>query len=217
MALWVIYPINPVTIKKKQPVKKSEWNPNRYFIDPQTYLNKLVEQNQPTEKHKGKQTLIGVAVSVVLLLAFGTYDGWFSGDGGNNNVSATQSPTTQSVSLLNQTQLVASPQPNVPTAQSNLSEQTTTANEKDYVLPYSSIRELKDNDLRSLTKNELRLARNEIYARYGRVFRDETLQKYFDSKSWYKKLSKLPLGTEPTLTKLERSNIELIQVYEARQ
>jgi hypothetical protein len=89
------------------------------------------------------------------------------------------------------------------------------ANE-DYVLPYSSTRELTDNDLRRLTKNELRLARNEIYARYGRVFRDQSLQKYFDSKSWYKNLPKLPLGTDPTLTKLERSNIELIQVYEAK-
>jgi hypothetical protein len=59
-----------------------------------------------------------------------------------------------------------------------------------------------------------RLARNEIYARYGRVFRDEALQEYFNSKSWYKNLPKLPLGTEPTLTKLERTNIELIQVYE---
>jgi len=88
--------------------------------------------------------------------------------------------------------------------------------EKDYILPYSSTRELTDSDLRNLTKDELRLARNEIYARYGRVFRDEALQKYFDSKSWYKNLRKLPLGTEPVLTKLERSNIELIQVYEAR-
>ena len=89
------------------------------------------------------------------------------------------------------------------------------ANE-DYVLPYSSTRELTDDDLRRLTKNELRLARNEIYARYGRVFRDQSLQKYFDSKPWYKNIPKLPLGMDPTLTKLERSNIELIQVYEAR-
>jgi TolB-like protein len=87
---------------------------------------------------------------------------------------------------------------------------------EDYILPYSSTRELANNDLRSLTKQELRLARNEIYARHGRVFKDQALQRYFDSKSWYKNLSKLPLGTEPTLTKLERSNIELIQAYEAR-
>ncbi len=29
------------------------------------------------------------------------------------------------------------------------------------------------------------MARNEIYARHGRKFKDKTLQKYFDEKSWY--------------------------------
>lgn len=95
-------------------------------------------------------------------------------------------------------------------------EPTPITNEKDYILPYSNTRELTDSELHGLTKDELRLARNEIYARYGRVFRDEALQEYFDSKSWYKNTSKLPLGTEPTLTKLELANIELIQTYEAR-
>jgi len=88
--------------------------------------------------------------------------------------------------------------------------------EKDYVLQYSSIRDLTDDELRYLTKEELRLARNEIYARYGRVFRDQALQEYFNSKTWYTNLPKLSLGTEPILTKLEQTNIELIQAYEAR-
>lgn len=33
---------------------------------------------------------------------------------------------------------------------------------------------------------DLRVLRNEIYARRGRVFRDVDLQKYFESQSWYK-------------------------------
>jgi hypothetical protein len=94
--------------------------------------------------------------------------------------------------------------------------QPQAAAEKDYILPYSGTRALADNDLRGLTKRELRLARNEIYARHGRVFQDKELQKYFDSKDWYKYLRKLQPGKEPTLTKVERSNVELIQVYEAK-
>lgn len=89
-------------------------------------------------------------------------------------------------------------------------------NVDDFILPYSNSKELTDIDLRNLTKDELRLARNEMYARYGRVFRDELLQEYFDSKSWYSNLQKLPLGTEPILTDLELANITLIQEYEAR-
>lgn len=90
----------------------------------------------------------------------------------------------------------------------------STTHPNDFILPYSSTRELTDSDLRSLTAHELRIARNEIYARYGRVFRDEMLQQHFDSKQWYSILPKLSLGVEPTLTDLELSNIRLIEAYE---
>jgi len=36
------------------------------------------------------------------------------------------------------------------------------------------------------TLDDLRLLRNEIFARYGRVFTDSSLQSYFAQKSWYK-------------------------------
>ena len=84
----------------------------------------------------------------------------------------------------------------------------------DYILPFSSTRTLTDADLRGLTGDELRIARNEIYARYGRQFNDQTLQDYFNAKSWYAGLPKLPIGVEPTLTPLELSNIDFIMSYE---
>ena len=36
-----------------------------------------------------------------------------------------------------------------------------------------------------LSDEELRLARNEIYARHGRMFREQALQSFFESRSWY--------------------------------
>jgi len=92
----------------------------------------------------------------------------------------------------------------------------TTVAEKEYILPESSSRALTNDDLSGLTKDQLRIARNEIYARYGRQFNDENLSNYFNSKAWYVSLPKLPVGTDPTLTKLELSNIDLIKAYEAR-
>ena len=89
--------------------------------------------------------------------------------------------------------------------------------ESEYILPFSSTRALTDEDLWGLSKTDLRLARNEIYARHGRQFNDSVLQVYFDSKSWYADISKLPLGTEPELSALERANITKIQDYESRQ
>ena len=37
----------------------------------------------------------------------------------------------------------------------------------------------------NLTGEQLRLARNEIYARYGRMFKTAELQAYFDAQPWY--------------------------------
>jgi hypothetical protein len=97
--------------------------------------------------------------------------------------------------------------------QQNSSSQSA---DNDYILAHSSIRQLTDGDLLGLTKEELRIARNEIYARYGRQFVDENLRNYFNSKAWYTSLPKLPSGAEPALSKLEQSNIELIKEFEAR-
>jgi hypothetical protein len=86
----------------------------------------------------------------------------------------------------------------------------------DYILSFSSTRTITDADLWNLSKDELRLARNEIYARHGRQFRDQGLQAHFNSKVWYVNTTKLPLGTEPALTDLEIANVALIIVHEER-
>ena len=119
-----------------------------------------------------------------------------------------------------------SPNPDAPTTwpavgtttqeQRSSTTQGNSSDNRDYILSHSSTRALTDNDLQWLTKEELWLARNEIFARYGRQFNDKTLQSYFNSKSWYTRLPKLPAGTEPTLTNLEIANIDLIKVYEAK-
>ena len=45
---------------------------------------------------------------------------------------------------------------------------------------------LTDETLGFLFAEDLRVLRNEIYARHGRVFKDKKLQKYFEAQSWYK-------------------------------
>ena len=57
--------------------------------------------------------------------------------------------------------------------------------DSDFVLPDSSTRYLSEADLYGLTADQLRIARNEMYARHGRMFNDEALQAYFNSKPWY--------------------------------
>ncbi len=83
-----------------------------------------------------------------------------------------------------------------------------------YILPGSSTRLLTESEVSSLSKDELRLARNEIFARHGRRFDDPELQAYFDSKSWYNGTIDPDDFSESMLSETEKKNIDLIKKYE---
>ncbi len=85
---------------------------------------------------------------------------------------------------------------------------------QDYILPDSSTRQLSYWDIAGLTKEQLRIARNEIYARHGRMFTSEELQSYFNSKSWYRGTVSASSFSENMLSQLEKDNIKLIQERE---
>ncbi|MCR4762599.1 MAG: YARHG domain-containing protein [Lachnospiraceae bacterium] len=86
---------------------------------------------------------------------------------------------------------------------------------QDYILTESSRRPLTDNDLKNLSREQLRLARNEIVARHGRKFQDEELQAYFDSKGWYRgTIWPDDFDITKRLTETERDNMEFIQKHE---
>ncbi len=56
---------------------------------------------------------------------------------------------------------------------------------KDYILPYSGTRLITDSDIKGMSKYDLALARNEIYARHGRKFQTAEYSAYFSGKAWY--------------------------------
>lgn len=56
---------------------------------------------------------------------------------------------------------------------------------EDYVIPDSSSRYLTNEDLENLSLEELKLARNELYAKKGRIFNSAELREYFKNKWWY--------------------------------
>jgi hypothetical protein len=67
--------------------------------------------------------------------------------------------------------------------------------------------------LKGLSLHELRLLRNEIYARHGRQFRTEWLAQYFWSQPWYEARED---NKEPELSETDRKNVETIVAYERR-
>lgn len=58
--------------------------------------------------------------------------------------------------------------------------------EGDYILPASGTKLLTNDNIKGMSKYDIALARNEIYARHGRKFQTAEYSKYFNGKSWYK-------------------------------
>jgi hypothetical protein len=65
--------------------------------------------------------------------------------------------------------------------------------------------------LRGLSLHELRLLRNEIYARHGRVFKTLWLQQYFGGQAWYDPNEEFK---DEELTGADKTNVETIVAYE---
>ena len=84
----------------------------------------------------------------------------------------------------------------------------------DYILPDSATRLLTQADVADLTWEQCCLARNEIFARHGRLFQTPQIAAYFEAQSWYH-------GTVPgasfdnnSLTPTERANADFLADYE---
>ena len=87
----------------------------------------------------------------------------------------------------------------------------------DFILPDAQTRIYDKAYLESLGAEKLRLARNEILARHGRIYKSEDLNQYFSSKPWYH--GTIPADDfdpqyETILNDYEKANIDLIRQIE---
>lgn len=87
----------------------------------------------------------------------------------------------------------------------------------DYILADSATRVYTVEELRNLTKDELILARNEIFARHGRMFQSEWLQSYFNSKSWYSGTIPAEEFDASVLNSTETKNISVLSQAESQR
>lgn len=98
--------------------------------------------------------------------------------------------------------------------QSSSPGQSQSAAAGTYILPESDSRYYSTSELSGLSKDQLRLARNEIYARHGRKFDAADLQSYFDSQPWYKGTIESSAFNDNVLNQYEKTNIATIQQLE---
>ena len=79
------------------------------------------------------------------------------------------------------------------------------------IIPESNIRNVTRADITGLSAWELKVARNELYARHGRPFVHQDLACYFANTSWYRKDQSY---TDSRLSALEQRNAVFILNYE---
>ena len=75
--------------------------------------------------------------------------------------------------------------------------------------PFTSQRKVTYDDIAYLSSSELRIMRNEIYARHGYIFKSKDLRNYFLSQGWYE-----PMTYDVVLSTIEQYNVNFIKQYE---
>lgn len=91
----------------------------------------------------------------------------------------------------------------------------TNTNSSDYIFKDSDKKYLAESDIKSISKEQLAFARNEIFARHGYVFNEGQFKAYFTAKSWYVPNSSYD-GSDSTLNDYEIANYKLIQAWEKK-
>ena len=77
--------------------------------------------------------------------------------------------------------------------------------------PQASERLLTASDLQGLSKYDLKIMRNEIFARHGYIFQTNEMKNYFQNQSWYTPKYR---DVSSLLSNIEQKNVVLIQRYE---
>lgn len=98
-----------------------------------------------------------------------------------------------------------------PTISTETEPATEEGGDNSYFLDFTDKRLVTDSDLTGMTKNQLRVARNEIYARHGYIFNSQELKDYFGDKVWYHPSESF---NDSQLSEIEKDNVKRIKSYE---
>ncbi|WP_050426150.1 YARHG domain-containing protein [Bradyrhizobium tropiciagri] len=105
---------------------------------------------------------------------------------------------------------VIPPQQSLPAPSASPPAPPAVRTQSDFIIPDSDSRLLTESDLKALSKDDLRIARNEIFARRGRYFNAPDLTARFSRFAWY-----VPRSWDPPLNAIESANVALIDRFES--
>lgn len=86
---------------------------------------------------------------------------------------------------------------------------------EEYIFPDSDKKYLSEDEVRSITAEDMAIGRNEIFARHGYIFQDEGLKAHFESTSWYVGTVQADqFNSDAVFNDFEKKNVELIKRVE---
>ncbi|MBR6228810.1 MAG: YARHG domain-containing protein [Eubacterium sp.] len=207
----------PERIEEPEPVAKAPLTEQPPVPPASPVPENHEKSTQPAGSNK-KPLIIGICSGVgaililfIVLIATGVIH--FGSGGESETVTEAGSPTQAPVAETPTPEPTptATPEPTPsPTPVPTPTPKPTPKLDYSYVLPGSDSEYLKNSDLKGMSKKKLRLARNEIFARHGCKFQDNSLNKFFKKKAWYKPKIKVSSFPESKLNKYEKANIQLI-------
>lgn len=79
------------------------------------------------------------------------------------------------------------------------------------MFPEGSERRLTNDDVYDLSPRELKIMRNEIFARHGFIFKTNDMRNHFSTQAWYRPLNE---NVTNMLSQIEQENVNFIRAYE---
>lgn len=159
---------------------------------------------------KGKRSKVDIVLiilSVLLLFFLGVH-----------LLAPSKSNTTVAPQITSSEEMTTTAQEEMSEVETNVNQNSTETQtvkeENAYLLPDVATRYLTEADLAHLSKEQLRLARNEVFARHGRKFETEDLNAYFSAQSWYNGTLTAEQFDDSVLNEYEKANLDLIKQVE---
>lgn len=188
----------PTVVVPKIPPTQHFENQTQFQPPPQFQVPQSSPQIQTNSGGKWIYPLLGLLIGAVVILGFLLfYQSSKKDETVSTNANSAKKETPKPSETLRET----------PTAKPTETAFSYNPNVGKY--PEGSTRLLNEGDIYGKSNWELRIMRNEIFARHGRRFKRADLRNYFMQQPWYN-----PRFDEVRLTDLEKRNVEFLRAYE---
>lgn len=177
-----------------------------------------LNQNPPAQKSSQAPVVVAIVIGAVAILIslavlFVTNPLNLFGEKDAANQATASLSTNGSQSAASSSSSSAESSSSSSSAATNSSEPAPVTTSGLYVLENSNSVYLTRSDISGLSNYELYLARNEIYARHGRDFKNADLKAYFAAQPWYEATytpKEFDAKSESILNQYEKKNVQTI-------